>query len=157
MDDANLEDIKKAFENTEKNIDNKSKPKRKKVGLIVFFVGVTVLVAGLVFFLISIFAKPGLRDAEYLVEVGKWVRDDEPGVIWNFTEVGKGKLTTNNYTNEYDFIWAIENDKLKIETEWLYTLNDEYEYLLDQNAKSLIIKSGEKTIEFVAQETNPQE
>ena len=36
---------------------------------------------------------------------------DEPSVIWNFTEIGKGTLTTNNHENDYDFIWAIDGDR----------------------------------------------
>ena len=71
-----------------------------------------------------------------------------PSVIWKFTEVGKGTLTTNGHTNDYDFIWAIEDGKLKIETKWLYELEDEYEYELDKDAGSLILKAGDKEIVF---------
>ena len=70
---------------------------------------------------------------------------DTPAVIWNFKEIGKGSLTTNSHVNDYDFIWAIESDNLKIETSWLYTLNDEYEYELNQKEKTLILTSGKKT------------
>lgn len=106
----------------------------KKSGIIMAIIGAAVFIVGLVFFLVNIFAKPGLRDAEYLVEIGEWEREDAPGVIWKFTEVGKGTLTTNGHVNDYEFIWALDGDKIKIETEWLYALEDEYVYALDQDA-----------------------
>ena len=68
-------------------------------------------------------------------------------VIWKFTEIGKGTLTTNAHLNDYDFIWAIDGDKLKVETKWLYGIVNEYEYRLDQNNGTLTLKDGEK--EFV--------
>ena len=113
--------------------------KKKRIGIILLIIGALALIAGVVFALVNIFSEPGLRDAEYLVEIGKWEREDAPNVIWNFTEVGKGTLTTNNYTNEYEFIWAIEGNELKIETDWLYKLDDTYEYILDQNEPTLTL------------------
>ena len=134
----------------EKTSNKKSKKQTKKyTGLIVMLVGILVCIAGLVFLLINIFTGPGLRDAEYLVEVGQWVRKDEPAVIWNFTEIGKGTLTTNSHTNDYGFIWAISGDTLEIETNWLYRLNDNYVYEVDQSAKTLTLTSDDKEIVFV--------
>ena len=147
---------------------------KKRISLIVLIIGLITLVVGVVFLIVRLTAKPGVADGEYLVSVGEWKEkgdhcdqakcaegtkclgpDGEPamlcndtGVIWNFTEVGKGTLTTNNHTNDYDFIWAIEDDKLKIETEWLYTLNNEYEYELDQAAQTLVLKNGSDEIKF---------
>ena len=72
-----------------------------------------------------------------------------PSVIWQFTEVGKGTLTTNNHINDYDFIWALEDGRLKIETKWLYDLENEYEYELNQADKTLILKDDDKEIVFV--------
>ena len=137
-------------------IEDSKNQTKNRIGFIVMLVGVLALVAGLVFFLISIFSKPGLRDAEYLVEIGKWSREDEPTVIWNFTEVGKGTLTTNSHTNDYEFIWAIEDDTLKIETKWLYELNDTYAYKLDQGSKTLTLNPGENEIKFVPYEEKPE-
>ena len=52
----------------------------------------------------------------------------------------------------------MDNDILKIETDWLYTLNDEYVYQLDQNEKILTLTSGEDNYTFVpikeTEETN---
>lgn len=141
-------------------MDKKTSQKstKKWVGLIVMLVGILCCIAGLVFLLINIFAEPGLRDAEYLVEVGEWVREDEPAVIWKFTEVGKGTLTTNSHTNDYNFIWAISGETLEVETSWLYTLNDNYTYVIDQSAKTLTLTSGEKEIKFVpAQKAESQD
>ena len=99
-------------------------------------------VAGLTFFLVNLFTEPGLRDAEYLVEIGTWTRKDQPSVIWQFTEVGKGTLTTNAHTNDYDFIWAISGDKLEVETEWLHNLEDEFSYVLSQDEPELILNES---------------
>ncbi len=111
----------------------------KKSSIIMAAVGAVVFVIGLTTFLVNILAKPGLRDAEYLVEIGTWEREDAPSVVWNFTEIGKGTLTTNGHQNDYDFIWGFDGDKIKIETDWLYMLNDEYTYALDQGAGVLTL------------------
>ena len=133
----------------------KQKDKKKYIGLAVLLCGVATMVAGLVFLLINIFAGPSLRDAEYLVKMGQWVREDEPSVIWQFTEIGKGTLTTNSHTNDYDFIWAISGDILEIETSWLYTLNNNYEYELDQSTNTLTLTSDDEIITFLANEQTP--
>jgi len=124
---------------------NSKRETKNLVGIIVMLVGILTLIAGLAFFLVKILTKPGVLDGDFLVSVGEWRLEtdtncadeanceDNSGVIWNFTEIGKGTLTTNNHLNDYDFIWAIENGKLKIETSWLYNLNDEYEYKIDNN------------------------
>ena len=123
---------------------------KKKFSLIVFILGIFTLIAGATALILSFVLKPNMRDAEYLVEIGQWTENDAEGVIWNFTEIGKGTLTTNNHTNDYDFIWAIDGDKLKIETKWLTELNDEFTYKIDQGAKTLTLTSGEDSFTFSA-------
>ncbi len=123
---------------------------KKKFSLIVFIIGLFALVGGATALILSFVLKPNMRDAEYLVEIGQWTENDAEGVIWNFTEIGKGKLTTNNHINDYDFIWAIDGDTLKIETKWLYDLNDEYTYKIDQGEKTLTLTSGEESFTFSA-------
>ena len=176
MDNKDLENVKKAFVETEKSTaepekeqkkENKKEEKKEKkksngngkktASLVVFFVGIAAVVAGLVFLLMNLFTDPGLRDAEYLVEIGSWTRDGGPSVVWKFTEIGKGKLTTNNFSNEYDFIWSIEDNKLKIETKWLYTLNDDYTYEIDRNNKTLTLKSDNKEFKFLGSENNNEQ
>ena len=137
---------------TSKELKPKTKSTKKRVGLVVMLVGILACIAGLVFLLMNIFAKPDMRDAEYLVEVGMWVREDEPSVEWKFTEVGKGVLTTNAHTNDYDFIWALDEDTLKVETAWLYTLNDSFVYELNQSDKTLTLTKDEETIVFIPAE-----
>ena len=78
--------------------------------------------------------------------------DCESSVIWKFTEIGKGTLTTNAHTNDYDFQWAIEDGKLKIRTNWLYELDDEYEYRLNQGDGILTLKTDEKEYRFASQQ-----
>ena len=122
---------------------------KKRVSLIVFIIGLLTLIAGVVFLIVRLSAGPSIADGEYLVSVGEWKEQDEPSVIWNFTEIGKGTLTTNNHTNDYDFVWAIEDGKLKVNTEWLYTLNDEFDYTLDQNGNMLTLTRGDEETIFV--------
>ena len=73
----------------------------------------------------------------------------ELSVIWKFTEIGKGTLTTNNHQNDYEFIWALEDGKLKIETKWLYELDNEYDYKLDQKAGTLTLTDDDESFQFV--------
>ncbi len=79
-----------------------------------------------------------------------------PSVIWKFTEIGKGTLTTNGHINDYDFIWAIRDGKLAIETRWLYDLNNAYEYELNQKEGVLTLYDGDKQINFTGEFTNNQ-
>lgn len=148
------EAIKIGEESRQKDDKRLKRPEQKKgrAGIVVFVIGATTLVAGVAFLLFNLFKAPDIRDAEYLVQISTWQREDEPTVVWNFTEIGKGKLTTNFYLDEYDFIWAMDGEQLKIETDWLYTLDDEYTYKLDQSAKTLTLANGEKTYTFVPAE-----
>ena len=125
---------------------------KKRISLIVLIIGLLTLIAGVVFLIVRLNAGPSVADGEYLVSVGEWKEQDEPSVIWNFTEIGKGTLTTNNHTNDYDFVWAIEDGKLKVNTEWLYTLNDEFDYTLDQNGNILTLTRGDEETIFIPAE-----
>ncbi len=121
--------------------------KKKILSIIIFIIGLIALIVGVVFLILDLNEGVSLQDGEYLVSVDSWVKEDEPGVIWTFTEIGKGKLTTNNYLNSYDFIWAIEDNKFKIETDWLYTLNDEFEYRID-SGNLILIQDDSTEIKF---------
>ena len=122
---------------------------KKRISLIVLIIGLLTLIAGVVFLIVRLTAGPSVADGEYLVSVGEWTEQGEPSIVWNFTEIGKGTLTTNNHTNDYDFVWALEDGKLKINTEWLYTLNNEFDYVLDQGSNILTLTSGDETFTFV--------
>lgn len=132
---------------------------KQKISLIVFIIGIFVLVAGAVTLILSFVIKPDMRDAEYLVEVGEWAEEENEGVIWKFTEIGKGTLTTNNHVNDYDFIWAIDGETLKIETKWLHELNNDFTYKVNQGDKTLTLSSGENGYKFhaVEKQEKPQE
>lgn len=121
--------------------------RKQKISIIVFVIGLVALVAGIVFLVLRLSQQAALQDGEYLVSVGSFQREDEPGVIWDFTEIGKGKLTTNNHLNDYDFIWALEDGKIKIETAWLYDLNDEYEYRLS-GGNLILIRDDSSEVKF---------
>ena len=141
-------------------------PKNKKtiIAVIVFIIGIATLVTGVVFLVLKLVQSPAIADGEYLISAKNWVLEGDSscsteeaettdctsGVIWDFTEIGKGTLTTNNHINDYDFIWALEDGKLKIETKWLYDLENEYEYNLNQNDGILTLTSGDETIVFKA-------
>ena len=129
----------KDTEDTKSTNTKSKKAKKSKWPFVVLLAGVAVLAAGIVVLCLNLFNAGGLRDAEYLVQIGAWTREDEPSVIWQFTEIGKGKLTVNTHANDYDFIWAIDDGVLKIETDWLYALNDEYKYTVDQSAAKLTL------------------
>lgn len=121
--------------------------KKKIISIIVLVIGLITLVVGVIFLILDLSKGISLQDGEYLVSIDNWAREDEPGVVWTFTEIGKGKLTTDNYKNTYDFIWSIEDNKLKIETDWLYTLNDEFEYRID-NGNLILIQDDSTEIKF---------
>ena len=48
-----------------------------KAGMAVFLIGIATLVAGVVLLVINLVAKPAVRDADYLVSVGKWELEDD--------------------------------------------------------------------------------
>ncbi len=145
--------------------------KKRIISIIVFIIGIIALIVGIVFLVLDLTKGPNIQDGEYLVSAKAWILEndgtncensEEDGadcaddvasrsVIWKFTEIGKGSLTTNNHVNDYDFIWAIEDGKLKIETDWLYALVDEYDYEINQREGLLILKNGENEFRFVAE------
>lgn len=164
---VDMGELAKAFDSDEKDIEknktemekqtNDGKKVRKKSDknkklIALFVVGILALVGGLSFLIFRLVSGPSMADAEFLTSVGSWVEEDEPTVIWNFTEIGKGKLTTDGHQTDYDFIWALDGGKLKIETAWLYNLDDEFEYSLDQGGKVLTLKNDGAEVKFKAKE-----
>lgn len=142
-----MEDVKttpKAKTKTPKN-------KKKIIAICALVAGLVMLIVGVVMLVLNIIAASRAADGDYLVKAGDWALEGEDGVIWDFTEVGKGKLTTNNHQNDYNFIWAIEDGKLMIETDWLYRLDNTYEYSLDQGAGVLTLTADDATYKFTAQ------
>lgn len=128
-----------------------SQKKKWIISLVTFIVGAILVIVGIICLVISSSQNSVARDTEYLIAADSWVLEDSDQVIWDFTEVGKGKLTTNNHENDYDFEWAIGDGKLKIETKWLYELNNEYDYSLDQSNGKLTLTDGDESYQFVAQ------
>ena len=128
------------------------KKKKKIIFMSVFAVGLATLIAGAVFLILNLTRSAGVADGEFLVSAEKWVLSDSDRVEWKFTEIGKGTLTTNAHENDYDFLWSLEDGKMKVETDWLYDLEDEYDYKLDQNAGELILSADGEEYKFVAQQ-----
>ena len=127
------------------------KKKKKIIFISVFAVGLATLIAGAVFLILNLTRGADVADGEYLISVEKWVLSDSDRVEWKFTEIGKGTLTTNAHENDYDFLWSLEDGKMKVETDWLYDLENEYDYKLDQNAGELILSADGEEHRFVAQ------
>ncbi len=126
--------------------------KKSKLPLIIGII-VALLVAGAAAFYFLYWTRREpvivLTDAEYLMEVKSWEKQDAPTVIWTFSEDGKGELTTNK-SNYYDFKWSLENGEprlLKIQTAWLLDLDDSFEFVLDREAKSFTVKNQSDLLE----------
>lgn len=124
--------------------------KKKTISIIIFIVGIITFITGVAFLVIGLLNTNKAADADYLVSAKTWTLENESGVIWQFTEPGKGTLTTNNHQNDYDFTWTLEDGKLKITTDWLYDLENEYEYSLNQGNGTLTLKDNDKEVHFRA-------
>ena len=160
--EINGDDVKVVETKLEEAEPEEVKPeeaKKRRLPLVVLVIGFLALIGGGTFFAIKLLMKPATRDADYLVEIGEWAREAAESVVWKFTEIGKGTLTTNNHQNDYDFLWSIDGDTLKIETKWLYDLNDEYTYKIQQDNKTLTLSSDDGDIVFLAvnrEESEPE-
>ncbi len=130
-------------------MDKPKKSAKKIISIIVFVIGLITLAVGAAFFVLDLVKKANIEDADFLVSTGKWVEKDNESVVWEFTEIGKGTLTTNGHIDDYDFIWAIDGSTLKIETAWLYDLNDEFSYALDQKERTLKLTRDGIDVTFV--------
>ena len=116
---------------------------RRVFSVVTLVLGIVTLVAGVIILVLNLTARPAVPDAEYLVNKSVWSLADAPSVEWTFTEVGKGTLTTNSHVNDYNFLWSISGDKLTLETDWLYTLDDTYTYALDQSTATLTLTADD--------------
>ncbi len=159
------------------------KSKLKPASIAILVIGVIVLIVGIVVLILNLSKGPALSDAEKLTSAKEWILDANCGsssdaassvetgeasndegitggeancsgaVVWKFTEVGKGNLTTNGHKNDYDFKWAIEEDKLRIEVEWLYDLDKDYGYKFEDNDSTLVLTDkDDKEYRFVKTE-----
>ena len=149
----NSADVKKVKKKTNKVSEGvsgstKNHQKRSKILCIATFViGLFVLVVGAVFLILNILRGNSVADGDYLIEMGDWTltdcgEDNCDKVIWDFTEIGKGILTTDGGEHKYDFEWAIKDGKLKIRTNWLYDMDNEYKYSLDQGSGVLTLREA---------------
>ncbi len=136
-----MQELAKAFEEKPNKNENKktekkdveTKPKKKFLPIAVFVAGLVLLISGVIFLVTKINTGLNFSNAERLVEIGTFIKDGDEKVVWHFTEIGKGTLTTDGHTNDYEFIWTIEGDTLKIETKWIRNLNDEFKFKLDND------------------------
>ena len=156
------------------------------ISIIILVLGVGALAGGAVYFILDQSKKPDVRDAEFITKVGKWtmlyldtslitncgsneieeptncIDSPEPtegpsNVIWDFTEIGKGTLTTNNHIDDHEFKWSLEGNTLKVETEWLYDLYNEYTYELNQEESTLTLTDPDgETYKFIPATTKDE-
>lgn len=124
--------------------------KKVVIAITTFVVGIITLIVGVVLLVLGLNKGAAIEDGEYLVAQENWQLEDSDQVVWDFTEIGKGTLTNNGHEKDYDFKWAIEDGKLKIETDWLYALENEYDYTLDQTNGTLTLKSDDAEYIFIA-------
>lgn len=130
-----------------------NKSKKKKIACITTFViGIIMLIVGAVFLVMRLTGQSEVADGEYLVSAENWALENaEEQVVWDFTEVGKGILTTDGHEHDYEFMWELEDGKLLIRTDWLYELDNTYEYKLDQSNGVLTLTDDDGEYMFVAQ------
>ncbi|MBR2855606.1 hypothetical protein IKE99_01540 [Candidatus Saccharibacteria bacterium] len=130
--------------------------KQKIISISILIAGMIALVVGVVFLVMKLNETPEISDGRYLVDAGEWMMEYEcegedcGRVIWKFTELGKGTLTTNKHENDYDFKWSLRDDKLDVRTNWLYELDNNYDYRLNRDEKSLTISADGKEYRFTA-------
>ena len=145
--------------------------KKKIFSFVVLGIGIIMLGIGAAFLIVKLTQEPATPDAEYLVSRRIWTLESEdncfkdetvtiddttrpciPSVVWEFTGLGEGTLTINNHINDYGFKWALQDGKLSIQTDWLYELNNTYDYKLDQESGVLMLTDGDQNYEFLASE-----
>ncbi|MBR2586847.1 hypothetical protein IKE71_00515 [Candidatus Saccharibacteria bacterium] len=153
----------------EKKKGKKHLSSNAKLGIIISAI-VAVVTAVVLVLVFVVFRKEepevALSERELLI-AHAWEKEGAPTVIWTFRKDGTGELTTNK-SNYYDMKWNLEQEegansfKLKITTDWLYELEDDFLLEFDRENDKLMLKNladdGEST--FVAlgtAETRPEE
>ena len=136
--------------------NGKSIDKKKIASIVVLVIGAITLIVGVVFLVMYMTRGAAVADGEYLVAADEWVLSDCSGddcerVVWDFDEDGKGSLTTDGGEHHYDFRWAIKDGKLLMQTDWLYEMDNEYEYSLDQGSGTLHLKDDSDEYTFTAE------
>lgn len=120
--------------------------KKAKFAIIISSAVVGLAAVGvLLYFLVLRKEEPEvvLTDRDILVSHA-WEKQEAPTVIWTFRADGTGEITTNK-SNYYDMTWYFEQDgetqTLKINTAWLYELNDSFTFALDRENNSFTVKN----------------
>ena len=122
--------------------------KKAKLALIIF--AAVIVTAGIVvalFLFVFKHEEPEivLTDRDYLV-AHAWEKQGAPTVIWTFRADGSGEITTNKQ-NYYSMKWSLEQDNLlNIKTDWLYELNNSFEFSYDKENDRFTVKNkGDET------------
>ncbi|MBR3319727.1 hypothetical protein IKG20_00230 [Candidatus Saccharibacteria bacterium] len=120
--------------------------KKAKLAIIISAIVLGVIAIALVLILI-VFKKTEpevvLTDLDILT-AHAWEKEGAETVIWTLNRDGTGEITTNK-SNYYDMKWTIEQGEetqtLKVDTAWLYELNDSFSFSLDREADSFTVKN----------------
>ncbi len=126
--------------------------KHKIIGIIIFVVGIISLIIGSVTLVMGQIARENAAsDVDYLTSIDEWQKENEPAVSWTFLGDGAGTITTDNHGNDYQMTWVLENGKISIKTEWLYSLSDEFNYEIQRDNNVLILTdaNGNEVARFV--------
>ena len=123
--------------------------KRSKLPLIIAF---SVLGVALVGFLLWFFVfrkvEPEivLTDAEYL-STHSWEKEGAPTVVWTFKTDGTAEITTNRQ-NYYEATYSLEPNPsaesaqlLKVTTSWLNDLQDTFDFTLNREEDTFVVKN----------------
>ncbi len=98
-----------------------------------------------------------MSSADFLIYESPWTRSDNPNVIWEFQEGGKGKITSGDGTETYDMTWKVENDKtLIVKTTWYSEVTDKLTLTTDREKLTFTITNPEdesKTATFIRKNT----
>ena len=150
--------LNKPVKNTAAPLAPQPQKSRRPLAIATLVIGIITLIVGIIMLILNLTARPAVPDADFLIAKRTWAITDTPAVEWTFTEVGKGTLTTNSHTNDYNFLWAIDGDQLTIETDWLYTLDNTFTYKLDQSTATLTLTASDgTTYAFAPLPTNPSD
>ncbi|MBQ3293699.1 hypothetical protein IJG96_01010 [Candidatus Saccharibacteria bacterium] len=139
-------------------------PKKAKLALIIS--AAVLAAAGIVvalFLFVFKHEEPEivLTDRDYLI-AHAWEKQGAPTVIWTFRTDGSGEITTNKQ-NYYSMKWSLEQDTLlSIKTDWLYELNNSFDFAYDKDSDSFTVKNKDDETESVfvplgTSETQPEE
>jgi len=118
----------------------KDADKKRKTITIICSIIAFVLITVAAFFITKALNPDSVSTADFLVAEQSWQKSDEASVVWSFSSDGTCKITTNS-TETFDCSWQLIDNNLKIQTNWLKTLSDEFEIEINKSDNSFTVTS----------------